>query len=135
LAHYNFVEMKGILITRRFWAWLAVAALMMPAIAPAFWHLKADTGPDFRGEICSAHEALRLGGDPTPDHPAWPADPPPDHCPYCSIHPDISGASPPALQSFSAPRQARLAALAVVPPPRSVRSWTGAQPRAPPPLA
>jgi hypothetical protein len=134
-VNYNFREMKGIRITRRVWAWMAVAALIMPAIAPAFWHLTAAAGPDFRGEICFAHESSRLGSDPTQGHPARTTDPPPDHCPYCSIHPDISGVSQAALQAVSAPWQARLEALVVVPPPRSVRSWASAQPRAPPPLA
>lgn len=130
---------------RRLYAWIAIFAMAMSALAPA---VSRAMGPDEHGrflvQLCSAagvewveltaEEAAFYGETGAVSSESDPAQSSPslDHCPYCSAQ--FGSALPPApglSPSFAVTGGAVLPTLFLV-APRPLFAWSPAHPRAPP---
>lgn len=122
--------------TRRWLAWLAIAAMLMAALAPAMARaLEAPhgaSGPDV-AEICTVAGLRQIAASEAPSSPAK-SMLHLSHCPFCHLE----AHSPAILPDMPVPLAA-VAGTAIRPPlffhaPRVLPAWIVAQPRAPPAL-
>jgi len=117
-------------------AWLALAAMLMSALAPAVSQAIAATAPvapaALLGEICSidgqrgppsARDEGGAGSAPVPHAH--------EKCPYCSLH-GGPGVPPAAVVPSIAPRAAQTHWFAPSRPIACAAAWPAAQSRAPP---
>lgn len=114
-------------------SWMAVAAVLMAALAPA---LSSALGESAGFAICSAAGAKAVPSGPGTGNPS----PAPsahlfEHCPYCSLHAQ-PGLLPSALSAGVRLLTLDTAVPALAPAvPHARQPWVRARPRAPPQLA
>ena len=129
---------------QRFFAWIAIVALMASALAPA---ISRAMGPDESGryliEVCSAagtHQisltaeeaafyselAIPAGDGEGGDAPML------DHCPYCSASFNLAMLPAAGTQTVFAVIGSQIAPKLFFVSPRPLFAWSPAHPRAPP---
>ena len=130
---------------KRLYAWLAIVAMLVAALAPAVSRAAADESGRFLIDVCSAGgthqvlissaesglylDAILLGGDDSDDSSAQSL----SACPYCCSHALGVGLPPPATKALllNGGVSERLPRLFLV-APRPLFAWSPASPRAPP---
>ena len=129
---------------QRFFAWIAIVAMMVSALAPA---ISRAMGPDESGryliEVCSAagthqialtaEEAAFYGEQVIPAGDSEGGDATMlDHCPYCSASFNLAMLPPVDAMPAFAVIGSRLAPTLCFVAPRPLFAWSPAHPRAPP---
>ncbi|WP_028311324.1 DUF2946 domain-containing protein [Derxia gummosa] len=115
-------------------SWLALAAMLFGALAPAISHAIAADGHDGWVRICSAGAVKWLPAEAVPPEQRSPASqhaPTLDHCPFCALHADLLPPAPDADSRLTTPAMHE-APTAFLRAPRTLHAWASAQPRAPP---
>ncbi|MCZ8076141.1 MAG: DUF2946 domain-containing protein [Paucibacter sp.] len=130
----------------RVWvSWVACAAILLSALAPAISHAVVQRdAADVWVEICSVTGAklVRLDTGSASAVDSQQADSPPPHestpvhtykhCPYCAIHSDGLGLPPPAMAEPALLSLGHAVPALFLHAPRTLFAWASAQPRAPP---
>lgn len=129
---------------QRFFAWIAIVAMMVSALAPA---ISRAMGPDESGryliEVCSAagthrisltaEEAAFYGELASPAGDGEGGDVPIlDHCPYCSASFNLAMLPPADAALLFAVSNSQSAPRLFFVSPRPLFAWSPAHPRAPP---
>lgn len=122
--------LQSLRLRRRFSVWLAIAAMLLGALAPAVSQAVRAADPLAWAEVCSASSKTGPAGQqPSPANSAAHLF---EHCPYCSLHQPVLGL-PPAPTALLLP----LAIAEALPSlylsgPRGQHNWDAARPRGPP---
>lgn len=129
---------------QRFFAWIAIVAMMVSALAPA---ISRAMGPDESGryliDVCSAagthqvsltaEEAAFYGELVIPAGDSEGGDATMlDHCPYCSASFNLAMLPPAGAQTVFAVIGSQIAPKLFFVSPRPLFAWSPAHPRAPP---
>jgi hypothetical protein len=121
--------LQSLRLRRHLSLWLAIAAMLMAALAPAVSQAVRAADPVAWAEVCSAAGTSSQPGKGTPADGAAHLF---EHCPYCSLQQPVLGL-PPAPTALQLP----LAAADTLPSlylsgPRGQHNWDAARPRGPP---
>jgi hypothetical protein len=129
--------MVGTTVQRRAVAWLALLALVLGSLAPAWAHALSGSRVPAWVEVCTAEgpQWVSMGASGSgATGPALPSAGHTEHCPYCSLHAPTPGLPPAAAEGL--PRLARVYSVPGAPAQAAQHEpvWLNARPRAPPPL-
>lgn len=113
--------LQSLRLRRRFSVWLAIAAMLLGALAPAVSQAVRAADPLAWAEVCSASSKTGPAGQQSPADSAAHLF---EHCPYCSLHQPVLGL-PPAPTALQLP----LAMAEALPSlylsgPRGQHNWT-----------